>query len=47
MAAWEEFFESNFAFNDTSVHVSSAITEERGITFDYGCILLYNVKINE
>lgn len=36
MAAWEEFFESNFALNDTSIHVSSAITEERGITFDYG-----------
>lgn len=36
MADWEEFFESNFALNDTSVHVSSAILEDRGITFDYG-----------
>ena len=35
MADWEEFFESNFALNDTSVHVSSAILEDRGITFDY------------
>lgn len=36
MAAWEEFFESNFALNDTSIHVSSAMLEDRAITFDYG-----------
>lgn len=36
MANWENFYESGLALNDTSIHVSSAMWQERYITFNYG-----------
>ena len=35
MAAWEEKMEHDLPLNDKSVHVSSAILQDRGVTYDY------------
>lgn len=36
MPNWDDFYENNYPFNDTSVHISSALTQDRGVTYNYG-----------